>query len=158
MTTLTEKSKVITRQVSWEEVDNHAREIATAFKDHEVNSVIAVGRGGYVPAVIISHQLQAPLVPIVWQNRDGDDRTNLSTILEALNDGDTILVVDDISDSGMTMGQIVGALMHLSIKLKKRIEVLTCAVHQKAKSSFITHKFGEWVDDNTWIVYPWEKE
>ncbi len=33
--------------------------------------VVALGRGGFIPGVHLSHLLDVPLVPLMWQTRDG---------------------------------------------------------------------------------------
>lgn len=137
------------RYVTWEEVDNHASEIADRLATKEVAVVIGIGRGGLIPAVTMSHHLNAPLVPIMWQTRDGEYKTNLNNIVEALSYGDTILVVDDISDSGVTLSQVVGMLQHTSNVLNKGVTVITAAIHQKPESTFFVHEVGELVNQDT---------
>jgi hypoxanthine phosphoribosyltransferase len=149
--------KTLIRNVSWDEVTNHAEEIADRIaKKDTVTCVVGVGRGGLIPAVIISHHLNVPLVPIMWQTRDGKYKTDLRSIVETLSHGDTVLVIDDISDSGETLSQIVGMINHVAVELKKQVTVVTAAIHQKPESTFYVHEMGEFVNQDTWIVYPWE--
>lgn len=146
------------RNVTWNEVDNLTKELANRLNKDDITVIIGIGRGGLVPAVILSHQLNVPLVPIMWQTRDGDYETNLSTIIKALHIGDTILVVDDISDSGTTLSRVVGMLYSISADLNKKLNITTAALFQKPESTFYVHDFGELVDSNSWQVFPWEND
>lgn len=145
------------KNVTWDEVDNHITEIGNKLKDTKISVIIGIGRGGLIPSVCLSHQLNVPLFPIMWQTRDGDYKTNLNTLVEALVSGDTILIVDDISDTGKTLSRIVGMLYSISANLKKNINIQTAAIYQKPESLFYVHNFGELVNDEDWIVFPWEQ-
>ena len=72
-------------RVSWEEIDKLVSNIVAqiAEKGKKYAGIVGIERGGYIPAVMLSHKLGLPLVDIQLA-------------------GET-LVVDDISDTGETL-------------------------------------------------------
>lgn len=146
----------IIKNASWAEVDNHIKEIVDRLRTKKISVIIGIGRGGLIPAVCMSHQLGIPMFPIMWQTRDGDYKTNLNTLVEALENGDSILVVDDISDTGATLSRVVGMLYSISANLKKKINIETAAIYQKPESLFYVHNYGELVNKDDYINFPWE--
>ena len=74
------------KRVSWEDVDEGCKVLAEAIKHTipklEGTSIYPVPRGGMIPAVIISHILNLPIV----------DKPNLHSV-----------IIDDIEDSGKTL-------------------------------------------------------
>lgn len=66
--------------------------------------ICAPSRGGLVPGVFLSHHLGIPFHPIVW---DKKSRIPDFTIPKALDAGQRVLIVEDIIDSGETMGALL---------------------------------------------------
>lgn len=66
----------------------------------EFKYIVALSRGGLIPGVVLSHKLSLRLVPLSWSTRDFENREFNCWIPEDINNGDKVLVVDDIIDSG----------------------------------------------------------
>ena len=64
--------------------------------------VVGISRGGLVPAVMISHRLNLPLLTMSVTLRDNLARVQSLKIKK----GERALVVDDINDSGHTLSMI----------------------------------------------------
>ena len=110
--------------------------------------IVGISRGGIVPALHLSHSLDVPLETINWKTRDGDLREHNCSISDQINAGETVVFVDDINDSGHTFTQIRemyrgGVYVSLIEKTTTRFE-----------SNFSVMR----MDDERWIVFPWEKD
>lgn len=69
--------------------------------------IFAPSRGGLMLGTMLSHYFTVPLVPFLWQTRDGDEK-DVDFLTKHINTNldKNILVVDDICDTGTTFRQI----------------------------------------------------
>ena len=154
------------KEVTWNEIDNHCRELAdkivSSGKKYDV--IVGVGRGGLIPAVILSHQLGVPLIPINWQLRDSDTADyhmdNYALLKKVVGNSKNLLLVDDINDTGKTMNDIK---YQINLKMledgnRRDFNMDTATLYQKTKTSHGPNSFCELVDDSVWVVFPWEQE
>lgn len=95
--------------------------------------VTGVPRGGLIPAVLASHKLDIPFIPL-------ESATTLPTKNKA-----QILVFDDIADSGET-------LMYL-----ENHNFITATLALRHDSRFTPDYVGEFINDDHWLVFPWEE-
>jgi uncharacterized protein len=158
----------MTHEVGWNGVANHCHEIIDEYQltkqNYEV--IIGIGRGGLVPAVVFSHQLGVPLVPVMWQTRDGKpDQASTSILFGVIARIEPtvaykqkILVVDDIADTGVTMSQVVDYLDKTQFDLNRNIDIETATIFHKPGSKFKPTYVAEEVDDAEWVIFPWEAE
>jgi uncharacterized protein len=148
------------KNISWEEVDNHCRELANRFIEEgkTYDMIVGIARGGLVPAVTISHQLGVPLIPVVWQASANEIGIHaLRDVASLVPEHSRILVVDDISDSGKTMGEVVKTLNMWCEAKSKPTEIDTAILYRK-ETGFRTNYVGEVIDDSEWAIFPWESE
>ena len=154
-------------ETGWNTISNHVHEMIDEFQLHkkEYDVIVGIGRGGLVPAIIFSHQLGVPLVPVLWQTRDVTDKREdltaqavLFGAVARMEDGQRILVVDDIADTGVTLSQVADFLDKTQYGLNKNIEIDTATVYAKPQSKFKPTYVAEELDDNEWVVFPWEAE
>lgn len=125
--------------------------------DWQPDFIVGVGRGGLVPAVYISHQLDVPMLSIDHSAKLPGFADELLNKLAAMSaEGSNLLFVDDINDSG-------GTIDYLRNLLKDRgclHENLRFAVLINNSRSMAATEF--WVDeidreqDKRWFVFPWE--
>lgn len=116
-----------------------------------IDAVVAPSRGGLMFGVIASHKLNVPLIPVTYSSRvgKGDDK-NHDNVLPYIN-AKTILLVDDIVDSGQTMCEIVE---HYHTK---GVNVITAAFHYKEGAVMQpTVYFWRIPADSEFINYPYE--
>jgi hypoxanthine phosphoribosyltransferase len=111
------------RFVSWEEIDRNVEILCQQIvkSGKQIKSITGVQRGGLIPAVMISHKLGIPYVSRITPYT---------------------LVVDDICDTGKTLGNSVA--------------IITAALHFKPSAKFQPAFYAEEVGTE-WIVYPWER-
>ena len=116
--------------------------------------MIAISRGGFDPARIISDQLnirKLASLQIIYYSSVNEKMKEPQVLfpLNAQIKGLKVLVVDDVSDSG-----------HSLMAVKKYTEekgaavVKVATLHHKPWSEFKPDYFAEMVDK--WILYPWE--
>ena len=132
-----EKEKLF---LSWRDIDdlveNLCQKIQSTKPPHIIESITGLPRGGLIPAVMVSHKLNLPFInfndlsPLTWwKTRDS-----------------SILVVDDICDSGETLQPI-------------HPYYTTATLHYKPEVSLIVPDiYGKLVAKDDWVVYPWERE
>ena len=113
--------------------------------------VLSVNRGGCVPGVFLSYMRGLDHEVLSFKNIK---IINNDIIKKIMIDNSSILIIDDINDTGNTLAKIKKEL-NLYIK-KIKFAVL---INNKS-SSFEVDYYGSEIDkniDNRWIVFPWEK-
>lgn len=117
--------------VSWLEVETIIWELADLIKESKKKKfdyVYGIPRGGLVPAVMLSHALQVPLV--------------IDTVKATL--ATSIIFIDDVNDTGKTFtsqGSVV-------------VRDINVALFEKPWSTFKIDFHGRKTDK--WVVFPWE--
>lgn len=72
----------------------------------KVDTIVGLTRGGLMPAVELSHKMNIPMEAIQYSSKDGDgDSKNHANVLPKIT-GKSILIVDDICDSGRTLKEL----------------------------------------------------
>lgn len=131
--------------------------------DFKPNLVVGLLRGGAIPAVMLSHQLKTPMEALQWSKRDFSSRHfghYIDHILKsAIRDSQRVLIVDDILDSGETIGELQHyASKMTSIKMWKQYIKFACLWKNVSCDVPIDYHVKE-VDrkeDQRWVVFPWE--
>ena len=103
--------------VSWDQLHRDARALAWRLDGTDWRAVVAVTRGGLVPAMIVARELDIRTIDsISIRSYKGVGAEAGQGKLQVLNkpdpalmgDGDGILVIDDLVDSGRTLELING--------------------------------------------------
>ena len=141
---------------TWSDVQSAAEKTADQIKaDGFIPDIIlAVSRGGFDPARIISDQLgvkKLACLQIVYYS--GLNKKNKKPrVLLPLNadvKGLNVLVVDDVSDTGNSLEVVKNY-----VKEKGASKVKVATLHYKPWSRFKPDYYADVVDK--WILYPWE--
>lgn len=116
--------------------------------------IVAVSRGGFDPARILSDELNirslASLQVIYYAGiNERNDKPQVKYPLNADISGLNVLVVDDVADSGNSLKVVKEYIDSLGPR-----EVKMATLHHKPWSSFEPDFYAESVDK--WIIYPWE--
>jgi hypothetical protein len=142
--------------VSWDRVHALSRRLAHALRDSgfQPDIIIAIGRGGYVPARLLADYLDSmALTAIRVEHYRGAEKQSQARVAYPLcHDiaGLRVLLVDDVSDSGDTYRV---ALEHLARWQPAR--VVTAALHHKAVSRYQPDHYAERIEEWRWLTYPW---
>ena len=134
--------------VGWQEMYKICILLAARISERNYKKIVGISRGGLIPGVILSQALDIPFEPLQWQTRDGNKKDTLSIALKSTEDPNDILFVDDICDSGKTVGQI-----------RNIFPESQWAVLYSKKGDMGIDFTGERLYNNTqWLVFPWEKK
>ncbi len=141
----------------WEEIHRLCRKLAKAVKssNFRVDAIVAIARGGWVPARILADLLDVKELYSVKTEHWGivATITGKATITQPLTanvENKNVLVVDDVADTGETIKLVKDHVSSLGAK-----EVRTAVVDYKKTSSFVPDYFATRMEDWKWIVYPW---
>ena len=129
--------------------------------------IVGLTRGGLVPAVLLSHELEVPCETLKVALRDGEEQEHNYAMAEDAYNGKKILIVDDINDTGETLHWIQKDWPDGCYPDDERWNsvwgdnVRVAVLHNNNPSKFtnVTYVASE-IDkekDPSWIVYPWEK-
>lgn len=143
--------------ITWERFHALARQLAFAIRlaPYHPDLIVAIGRGGYLPARIVSDYLDIfDLTDIKIEHYHGAHKQRCARIRYPLS-ADVIdkrvLLIDDVSDSGDTFEV---AVRHVRER-GEPAELRTAVLHHKLVSEFTPDFIGEIVREWRWITYPW---
>jgi len=117
--------------------------------DKQWTTVVAIARGGLVPAAIISHMFPTRRIETICITSYDDDtfqQTDLEVLTEYRSHSDDVLVIDDLADSGQTLRLVRTMLPHAHF----------ACVYAKPRGIPATDSFFKEVSHDTWLVFPWE--
>jgi len=118
--------------------------------------VVAIGRGGYVPARIVCDFLSIMnLTGVAVQHWGAAEKKGKAKITAPLNmkiKNKNVLLIDDITDTGETMAVVVKYL-----KKQKPKNIRTGVLEHKAVSFFVPDYFAHKIVKWRWITYPWAR-
>lgn len=141
------KNRII---LNYEDVLTMCHHLAYNLVTRKPDLIVGVKRGGVVPALHLSHELDKPMEVITWQTRDVQVQEHNQVIKDAISDGKTVVFVDDINDTGTTIKQLRDAY-------GDHKNVLFATLVEKVASAQYTDVTALRIDDPRWVVFPWEK-
>jgi len=142
--------------LTWELSGVAAREVAQRVVDsgYAPDLVIAIARGGLIPAGAISYALGIKAAGTLNVEFYSDIEETLPdpVVLEPLLDTDALvgrklLVVDDVADSGRTLELVLGLLR------KHTADVRSAVLYTKPRT--IVQPDYSWRETDLWINFPW---
>ena len=110
---------------SWEWLNKTVMELGEQIlaSNNEIKYITGIPRGGLIPAVMLSHSTGLPLVQTIGKNT---------------------LVVDDMTDSGVTMEKMPG-------------QWTAVLYHKPHTSVFTPNVYSRLHEGDEWLVFPWEE-
>ncbi len=136
--------------VTWDELHRHARALAWRLLDlGPWQGIIAVTRGGLVPAAIVARELDIRLIDTVCvASYDDRDHGKITVLKPLAGDGAGWLIIDDLVDTGYT-AQAVRAMLP---------KAHFATVYAKPAGRPLVDTFITEVSQDTWILFPWDIE
>ena len=135
--------------VSWDELHRDARALAWRLMNQEWKGVIAITRGGLIPAAIVARELDLRLVETICVASYDHQSQGDAQILKGLDiDSKGWLVIDDLVDTGQTAKVVKEMLPDAHI----------ATVYSKPKGRPFVDTFITEVSQETWILFPWDQE
>lgn len=134
--------------VTWADFHRDTKALAWHLKSKEpFDAIVAITRGGLVPAAIIAWELDIRLIDTICVVSYHDQKQSDAEILKGLTqDQKRILVIDDLVDTGKTAKIVKTMLPNAHI----------AAVYAKPEGRATADTFVTEVSQDTWIVFPWE--
>lgn len=119
--------------------------------------LIGIGRGGLVPGVYLSHALDVRMLSIDYSSKIyGFGEQLLAEVALRSAAGDRILLVDDINDSGNTIGILREAIEAAGGDLSNvRVAVIINNSNSLETVDYVARMVDRRADKN-WFVFPWE--
>lgn len=138
--------------VTWDQLHRDAK--ALSWRLHALGpwvGVVAITRGGLIPAAIIARELECRLIETVSVVTYDDENLGQPQVVKspvAAGDGEGWLIVDDLVDTGTT-AKLVRALLP---------KAHFATVYAKAAGKPLVDTFITEVSQDTWILFPWDTE
>ncbi|QQS13751.1 MAG: xanthine phosphoribosyltransferase [Rhodospirillales bacterium] len=140
--------------VSWTELHRDAKALAWRLADlGPFKGLVAVTRGGLVPAAIVARELNLRLIDTVCcstyeKTKRGAKVEVLKGTLAETERGDDWLIVDDLVDTGVTAERVREMLPKAHF----------ATVYAKPAGKPMVDTFVTEVSQDTWILFPWDQE
>ena len=119
--------------LSWKWVDDQINKIGDKLEGLDLEFVSGIPRGGLVPAVMMSHAFGIKYISY----------SSAKALPKELRS--KTLVVDDISDTGVTLA------------LAEELNFFTATLCLRVGTKTVPNLTGTLIDDDRWLVFPWEK-
>jgi xanthine phosphoribosyltransferase len=136
--------------VTWDHLQRDARALAWRLAEHgPFTGIVAVSRGGLIPAAMIARDLKCRLVETVCIVTYQDEERGLPTVVKppsAAGDGSGFLIIDDLVDSGTTARALRDLLPRARFAM----------LYAKPAGRDQVDWFVTEVSQDTWICFPWE--
>lgn len=127
---------------TWDDFEKYINDLVReiSISGQKFDFVYGIPRGGMIPAVVLSHRLKIPML----QNPD------------AVPSNSSILIVDEICDSGKTLHKIsnTNSFYAKDNNVSYKYAVLLTRHSATFKPDF---SVGE-IPDETWYYFPWESK
>ena len=148
------RKDVIDHIVDWAEVHRDAKELVRKLVGSgEWNGIIAVTRGGLVPAAIIAREMGIrhidTLCIATYDEQYIGDVNVIKKQADAVRDkGKGWLMIDDLVDTGMTMKTAREFLPNCHV----------ATVYAKPEGLKFVDTYVHQVPQNHWVFFPWDTE
>lgn len=139
--------------VTWDQFHRDCKALAWRLveKQDSWKGIVAITRGGMIPAGIIARELEIKLVETICISSYDDQSQHSVKIIKDIDknqiaDGAGWLVIDDLVDTGNT-AKVIRQIMpkaHLA------------TVYAKPAGEPLVDTYVTWVSQDTWIYFPWD--
>ena len=143
--------------LGWDDIVALTQALAQRVAAVPFDVVLAVSRGGLVPAAILSSVLdRRDLLSAAMASYQDEDATGAMTVYHFPADaelrGRRVLIVDDIWASGRT-----AVAIRARVAAAGGLPIVAVLHYKPARSAFPADAPDHWVvATDAWIVYPWE--
>ncbi|EFH13659.1 xanthine phosphoribosyltransferase [Pseudoroseomonas cervicalis] len=138
--------------VSWDQLHRDSKALAWRLVERGPwKGIVAITRGGLIPAAIIARELDCRLIESVSIITYDEEKKGEPVVAKppiAAGDGDGWLVLDDLVDTGTTAKVVRGMLPKAHF----------ATVYAKPAGKPLVDTFVTEVSQDTWILFPWDTE
>jgi len=148
--TANEKRYQKTYPISWEQLHRDSRALAWRLVEIQPwQGIVAITRGGLVPASIIARELEIRLVDTVCiSSYDYQQQGETSVLKTPGIKTESLLLIDDLVDTGQT-ARVVRDMVP---------DAHFATVYAKPAGRPLVDTFITEVSQDTWILFPWDTE
>lgn len=143
---------MIFHKISWKDYHKACIDLAKQVKKLKIDKIIAISRGGLLPARILSDLLTIPISHITIESYQSLKKKKYLTITDVPSisfNGQTILIVDEIADTGRTFKRAISYFKNFRVK-----KIYTLAPYMKPHTKYVPDFWGKKID--AWIIFPYE--
>ncbi|GGI99770.1 xanthine phosphoribosyltransferase [Neoroseomonas lacus] len=138
--------------VTWDQLHRDSKALAWRLLEKGPwRGIVAITRGGLIPAAIIARELDCRLiesVSIVTYDEEVRGEPKVAKPPAAAGDGEGWLIIDDLVDTGTT-ARVVRTLLP---------KAHFATVYAKPAGNPLVDTFITEVSQDTWIMFPWDTE
>lgn len=146
-------------KIDWEQIQKACDNIARQSKGYEPDCIVAVSRGGLIPARIVAEKLNISFIYSIGlssykeDNSQGEIFMYQSPLSEiAKNKHKLAIIVDEIADTGST-------LRYISKQWTKECEDTSCifaSMFVKEHCTLVPSIYHKKISSSDWLIFPWE--
>jgi hypoxanthine phosphoribosyltransferase len=160
--------KEITNNELYKDTKALIQELQKMNFDPRSTQVIAIGRGGFVPAQFVAYALNirniSSVQSVFYENFEKKEQNISGIFFLDYEDFDHFIIVDDIYDTGETMDTVVDVVADAIETLSdKTIKITPAVVYTRFKKKEMARrgvKFGKKIKKlkkkDPWLVFPWD--
>lgn len=136
-------------EVTWERFKVDTLELIKKLpKNKKWSSLVAITRGGLIPAAILAQELEIRVIETLCiTSYQGEEREECQILKGLDSTGEDMLVVDDLTDSGGTFKCVRQLLPKATLT----------SVYAKPLGMDSADFWGSQIEQESWMVFPWEK-
>lgn len=139
-------------RITWEQLEKDCITLAKEIPAKEIHEIVSISRGGMVVSRILSDILDLPISHIAIESY-ADLQQAKEPIVTQVSPrefkGETVLLVDELADSGKTFLRGISYLQSLPIE-----KVYTAAPYIKSHTVYKPDYYLQTLD--SWIIFPYE--
>ena len=136
--------------VSWDQLHRDARTLAAKLLPlGPWQGIVAITRGGMIPAAIVAREIDCRLVESVSIATYDEESMQAAQILKpplAAGDGTGFLVIDDLVDTGVTARLVRDLLPRAHF----------ACLYAKPAGQSVADSWVSEVPQETWVLFPWD--
>lgn len=139
-----------TYPISWEQLHRDSKALAWRLVDIKAwQGIVAITRGGLVPASIIARELEIRMVDTICiSSYDWQKAGEIQVLKPVSGDGQGWLLIDDLVDTGKT-AQVARDMLP---------DAHFATVYAKPAGRPVVDTYITEVSQDTWILFPWDTE
>ena len=138
---------------NYDDVDGMMEYLSGLVRELKPDLIVGITRGGLLPGVYLSHALNVPMMTLQWQTREDSATEENFIIKDLIAEGKVVVFVDDINDRGETFHGL--SYMYDEDCLNENVHY--ASLIRKTTSTFTYALSALTLNDDRWIVFPWEK-
>ena len=133
--------------VSWDQIHRDVRQLCHLLIERDFKGIVAITRGGLIPAALIARELNIRLIDTVCiKSYDHMDQGGLDIMKGVDHDGDGWLLVDDLVDTGKTARAVREML--------PKAHFVT--IYAQPEGRTLVDQYLTEVAQQCWMEFPWD--